>query len=87
MLDPGNCVWSEDSKWVQLDEEYDRFLQNLLQKFKLPLTVAEKVKFISLILHSWSVKMITAEFGVSEHTVTEGGGALQKTSGILPEDE
>jgi hypothetical protein len=30
--------------------------------------------------------MITAEFGVSELAV-RGGGALQKTCGILPEDE
>jgi hypothetical protein len=37
-------------------------------------------------VHSWSIKMTTADFGVSEHAVREGG-ALQKTCGILPEDE
>lgn len=37
-------------------------------------------------VHSWSVKMITAEFGVSEHAEREGG-ALQETCGVLPEDE
>jgi hypothetical protein len=55
MLDSGDCAGSENLKLVQLDEEYERFLQNLLIKFKLSPTVAEKVKFISLILHSWSI--------------------------------
>lgn len=43
MLDSGDCALSEDLKLVQLGEEYERFLQNLLLKFKLSLTVAEKL--------------------------------------------
>jgi hypothetical protein len=58
------------SNWSNLVKNMWDFSK--ISKFKLSVTVAETAKFISLILHGWLMKMITAEFGMSEHTVREG---------------
>jgi hypothetical protein len=62
------------------------FPKNVKLKLQSTLTVAERVKIISLIPGTSSVKKVTAEFSVSQYNVRKGR-ALQKTCSILPEVE
>jgi hypothetical protein len=82
-----NSVVLEDLKILiyQLGEKYERLLQNV--NFGLQLgQYQKKIKFISLVSHSWSVKKVTPEFGVSQYIVRKGR-VSQKTCGILPKIE
>jgi hypothetical protein len=73
-------------KLIQLGEEYDRLLQNVKLKLQSALTVAEKVKLISLIPCSWSTKKVAGGCDVPQYIVKKGRD-LQKTHEILPEAE